>query len=222
MTPSTAGPTRTPCYIEISHQYEHQLPTPFELERRSISRCKDTYPSACTRTPPAKFPRQAAWQEPPRPCSWRSPASLRARRPGGPRDERRAGARGRRPRRVRALDGAQHDLGHDVDDLDASLDRGVPVWQPVSFADGGTGNPYMCVSPLDSSVKDLQANPKFSLTLSAAQGQNAPAACAPESGRGDPENPPCARLALTGDFVDVAGGPEFNTAVAALNATILP
>ena len=96
---------------------------------------------------------------------------------------------------------------------------GYPFGNPVSFADGGTGNPYMCVSPLDSSVKDLQANPKFSLTLSAAQGQSAPAACAPESGRGDPENPPCARLALTGDFVDVTGGPEFNTAVAALNAT---
>ena len=61
---------------------------------------------------------------------------------------------------------------------------GYPFGNPVSFADGGTGNPYMCVSPLDSSVKDLQANPKFSLTLSAAQGQNAPAACAPRGGDG--------------------------------------
>ena len=95
---------------------------------------------------------------------------------------------------------------------------GYPFGNPVSFADGGTGNPYMCVSPLDSSVKDLAANPKFSLTVSAAQNSDAPAACAPH-GRGDPENPPCARLALTGDFQDLTGGPEFNTAVRALNAS---
>ncbi len=30
---------------------------------------------------------------------------------------------------------------------------GYPFGNPVSFADGGTGNPYMCVSPLDSSTR---------------------------------------------------------------------
>ena len=109
-----------------------------------------------------------------------------ARRPGGP-GRQRAGARGRRPRRVRALDGAQHDLGHDVDDLDAASIAGYLFGNPVSFADGGTGNPTWAA--LDSRVKDLQAN-LLSLTLSAAQGQSAPAACAPESGRGDSENSP--------------------------------
>ena len=61
---------------------------------------------------------------------------------------------------------------------------GYPFGNPVSFADGGTGNPYMCVSPLDSSVKDLQAT--MSSTLSAAQGQSAPAACRASRGAATP------------------------------------
>ena len=126
-----------------------------------------------------------------------APGARRPRYVPGAREapgDRRAGARGRRPRRVRALDGAQHDARGTMSTISTQASiAGYAFGNPVSFADGGTGNPYARVSPLDSSVKDLQANPKFSLTLSAAQGQNAPAACAPESGRGDPENPPCAR-----------------------------
>jgi len=93
------------------------------------------------------------------------------------------------------------------------------------------------VSPLDSSVKDLARDPRFSrapakgkkkrrrptgdrrrLTLSNAQlGDATKASCVPEH-RGDPENPPCSRLTLSGNFTKVAA-PEWEVAKAALEKT---
>lgn len=83
-------------------------------------------------------------------------------------------------------------------------------------ADGGTGVPYLCVSPLDTSVKDLVKDPRFSLSMSNAQLGDASKDFCREGERGDPENPPCARLTLSGNFVNVTGTPEWKVAKAAL------
>ena len=47
--------------------------------------------------------------------------------------------------------------------------KGMPFGNVASFADGGTGNLYMCVSALDSSIKDLLVNPNMNIALSAMQ-----------------------------------------------------
>mmetsp|Transcript_11341 Transcript_11341/g.33832 ORF Transcript_11341/g.33832 Transcript_11341/m.33832 type:complete len:283 (+) Transcript_11341:149-997(+) len=95
---------------------------------------------------------------------------------------------------------------------------GVAFGNPVSIADGGSGNPYMCVSPLDASIQDLQVNDKFTLSLSAAALKDASSSCT-EGPTGDPENPPCARLTLSGTFKNLTATDEFEDAKAALNAT---
>mmetsp|Transcript_27340 Transcript_27340/g.85032 ORF Transcript_27340/g.85032 Transcript_27340/m.85032 type:complete len:168 (+) Transcript_27340:71-574(+) len=98
--------------------------------------------------------------------------------------------------------------------------KGTAFGNPVSIADGGTGNPYMCVSPLDASIIDLQVDPKFSLTLSANQLSTPKTkALCQEGSFGDPENPPCARLVLSGTFKNLTATDEFDAAKAALNAT---
>ena len=76
--------------------------------------------------------------------------------------------------------------------------KGYPFGNPVSVGDNATGTPYMCVSGLDASIIDLEKDPKMSLTFTEAQGAGQPACDA--AGSGDPENPPCSRLVLTGDF----------------------
>ncbi|KAJ8607681.1 hypothetical protein CTAYLR_007295 [Chrysophaeum taylorii] len=91
---------------------------------------------------------------------------------------------------------------------------GSPFGNPVSYADNYTGVPYMCVSGLDQSIIDLQTDSRMSLTISEAVSRTS--ACKPSS-YGDPENPPCARLSLTGTFANVTGD-EWDTAAAALKA----
>lgn len=88
----------------------------------------------------------------------------------------------------------------------------VPFGNIYSFADGpcdtSTGVPYMFASDLDQSMKDIAENAIVSLTLSEAAlpGSVLPGECqvGGQEGYGDPENPPCARLVLTGEFVKLS------------------
>jgi len=80
---------------------------------------------------------------------------------------------------------------------------------PSSFADVG-GVPYLYVSDDDASMIDVfvakSANPRVSLALSEATLSGTPLArpdCTIGAGLGDPENPPCARLVLSGKMVRV-------------------
>jgi hypothetical protein len=94
-----------------------------------------------------------------------------------------------------------------------------------SFADV-KGTPYLYVSNLDASMIDLftapSAKPRGSLALSAASllapnGTSIIQDCEIGVGFGDPENPPCARLTLSGDFSKVpANSTEHAAAYAAL------
>lgn len=91
---------------------------------------------------------------------------------------------------------------------------------PYAFADASNGVPYFYASDLDASIVDLQQNTRMSLALSEATLAGTPdevKACKIGSGFGDPENPPCARLVLSGDFVRLdANSTEATTAQAAL------
>ena len=97
---------------------------------------------------------------------------------------------------------------------------GWPFNNIVSFADGttasSTGVPYMIVSPLDDSVQDYLKNPQISLSLTAAQLNNSSNTACSISAKGDPEAPPCTRLTLTGNFVNISGTDEAKVAMAAL------
>ena len=62
--------------------------------------------------------------------------------------------------------------------------KGYPFGNPVSIGDNATGTPYMCVSPLDASVIDLEKNARMSLTFSEAQEFVTTAACDPAAGDG--------------------------------------
>jgi len=94
----------------------------------------------------------------------------------------------------------------------STLWPGYAFGNPVSFADVD-GKPVFCVSPLDASVRDLQTNPKMTLTLSEAEGD----AGACQGPQGDPEAPPCARLVLAGDFRNVTDN-DWHDAARALAA----
>ena len=97
--------------------------------------------------------------------------------------------------------------------------EGTPFGNVVSFGDGGSGTPYFCLSPMDASVQDLLKNPKFSLSLSNAElGDETKLMCR-EGKFGDPENPPCSRVTLSGTYVNVTGTAEWTQAKAALNAS---
>lgn len=81
---------------------------------------------------------------------------------------------------------------------------------PNSFADVN-GTPYLYVSDDDASMIDVfvakTANPRVSLALSEASLLGTKLArpdCTIGVGLGDPENPPCARLVLSGKLVRVA------------------
>ena len=84
---------------------------------------------------------------------------------------------------------------------------------PYSFADASNGVPYFYVSDLDASIVDMfsgpGAKPRASLALSEAtlrmvNGSAQIAACEIGTPLGDPENPPCARLVLSGTMVKLA------------------
>mmetsp|Transcript_13297 Transcript_13297/g.42037 ORF Transcript_13297/g.42037 Transcript_13297/m.42037 type:complete len:203 (+) Transcript_13297:87-695(+) len=93
---------------------------------------------------------------------------------------------------------------------------GTAFGNPVSYADEGSGTPVFCVSPLDQSIIDLQTDSRMSLSMSrAAVGGDE--ACEASLG-GDPENPPCSRVVLSGTFANVTDD-EWHTAAAALNKT---
>merc|ERR1719313_919017 len=85
---------------------------------------------------------------------------------------------------------------------------------PYSFADVA-GVPYFYASDMDASMIDLfgkeNASPRASLALSFASlmldnGTAAEAACRIGDGLGDPENPPCARLVISGTMTKVQTG----------------
>lgn len=102
---------------------------------------------------------------------------------------------------------------------------GSAFGNPYSFADGATGTPYFYASGLDASMIDLfgaqDASARASLALSEAtlMGHDMLRACKIGTFLGDPENPPCARLVLSGRVAKLANGTaEDKTARSALFA----
>ncbi|KAL7568417.1 hypothetical protein ACA910_012135 [Epithemia clementina (nom. ined.)] len=97
--------------------------------------------------------------------------------------------------------------------ISSRLPGNPPFGNVISFVDGlcetSTGVPYFYGTYRDQSFMDAQKNPSASLTLSEASlpslctGTHPIKACASYTGRGDPENPVCARLNLTGKLVEV-------------------
>ena len=87
---------------------------------------------------------------------------------------------------------------------------GAPFGNIYSFVDGpcqvSTGIPYFYVSPLDQSAKDATINTRVSFALTEAflpgtcQAFSQPPAC-DTAMRGDPENPVCARLVISGQWI---------------------
>lgn len=79
---------------------------------------------------------------------------------------------------------------------------------PQSFSDGiknatdpkqqSTGTPYFLMTALDETPQDLQANPIGGFAISEAQIFGDPICAAT-----DPEDPQCARISFTGEYVDV-------------------
>jgi hypothetical protein len=83
---------------------------------------------------------------------------------------------------------------------------GYPSNSIVSVSDGpmdkSTGVPYMYVTPLDISQKDLQVDPRASLTMTLAESDYCHQAAL------DPEDPRCAHVILTGEFVKIQDGTQ--------------
>jgi Pyridoxamine 5'-phosphate oxidase len=87
----------------------------------------------------------------------------------------------------------------------------IPFGNVYSFVDGtcdkATGIPYLFGTFMDQSFIDSKENPMVSLTLSEASlssvctERDGLAACTLGTKYGDPENPVCARLTLTGNLV---------------------
>ena len=115
--------------------------------------------------------------------------------------------------------------------LSSRLPPGMPFGNVYSFVDGScvdaTGIPYFYGTYMDQSLKDMVQNPAASLTLTEASlvascsgtDKNIVKACSishSDSHVGDPENPVCARLTLSGTLVQVdAGTTEYDTMQAA-------
>lgn len=107
---------------------------------------------------------------------------------------------------------------------------GYPFGNVYSFVDGGcassSGTPYFYGTFMDQSFIDLKANPKASFTLSEASfadvcgGESLPQCAIGNLAKyhgGDPENPVCARLTLSGRLVIVnADTDEYTEALAAM------
>jgi len=74
---------------------------------------------------------------------------------------------------------------------------------PQSHADANNGVPYFFVSSLDASITDVNASSRISFAMSEAQltGDDTVADCTVGDGMGDPENPTCARLVISGNYV---------------------
>ena len=103
---------------------------------------------------------------------------------------------------------------------------GKPFGNPYSFSDGTTDNstgvPYFLASTYDQSMHDIfniddsdgngAAHPDVSLTLSEAELKGHNARTCVTARRGDPENPPCTRLVLSGKYVNLTGTAEEATA----------
>jgi len=93
--------------------------------------------------------------------------------------------------------------------------RHAPFGNIYSFSDGdcdtssSSGIPYLYITDLDQSMKDIYENPTISLTLTEAALSES--SCTPE-GFTDPENPPCARLVITGTFSKVTSETELKFA----------
>jgi len=107
----------------------------------------------------------------------------------------------------------------------AGTQVGNAFGNPNSFVDGGGGVPYFYVSDMDASMIDAftakDANPRVSLALSEAEltgtEKARPDCVVGATPFGDPENPPCARLVLSGELSQVkAGSQEEDSAKAAL------
>lgn len=90
-------------------------------------------------------------------------------------------------------------------------DRNIPFGNIYSFVDGtctnSTGVPYFFGTYLDQSLIDSIDNPMVSLSLSEASlssvcgNKDVLEECSLASKYGDPENPVCARLTITGELV---------------------
>lgn len=94
---------------------------------------------------------------------------------------------------------------------------GDPFGNPYSYADAA-GVPYFYASDMDASITDLNASTRMSYAMSEAQltGNQSIAACEIGTLLGDPENPPCARLVLSGNFVRLAAGSDEETTAKAV------
>jgi hypothetical protein len=106
---------------------------------------------------------------------------------------------------------------------------GEAFGNPYSFADADSGVPYFYASDLDASMVDafignasIKLNPQATLAISEASLHNAtsPAtqpACRIGTSLGDPENPPCARLVLSGKLMKLdSDSAEYKVAYASL------
>lgn len=98
--------------------------------------------------------------------------------------------------------------------------EGRPFGNPNSIADGptgaSTGVPYFYVSGMDQSMIDIAKDKGVSLTLSEAALPGFTSCAITSSGSGDPENPPCARLVISGSFLNISGTEEAAIAERAL------
>lgn len=104
---------------------------------------------------------------------------------------------------------------------DESSTPGDAFGNPYSFAEAANGIPYFWASDLDSSIVDLNVSTRMSFALSeatlAGTSDEVPACVISEQGFGDPFNPPCARLVLSGDWQRLeAEDDEYTAAHAAL------
>ncbi len=97
----------------------------------------------------------------------------------------------------------------------------IPFGNVYSFVDGpcnkSTGTIYLYGTYLDQSMLDTVDNPIVSFTLSEASlssvcaGRDGLDSCTLGTKYGDPENPVCARLTVTGEMVVLDGGDEEHT-----------
>lgn len=101
------------------------------------------------------------------------------------------------------------DVPSDTDTNSSHQSPSIPFGNVVSFVDGPcnttTGIPYLYVTNMDQSMKDIHVNKFVSLTVSEASSDelySSKKTCSyhPYS---DPENPPCARLVVTGIFKEL-------------------
>lgn len=87
---------------------------------------------------------------------------------------------------------------------DQSTTPGDAFGNPYSFAEAANGIPYFWASDLDSSIVDLNVSTRMSFALSEATlsgtSDEVPACVIADEGFGDPFNPPCARLVLSGEW----------------------